>query len=83
MGTPTIEPYSLRRTRDGNILLHAVLAENHHHRSYRLDRIVGARATARTFVPLYAVELSPASGLSIPATFHPPVAQVRSVRPAC
>jgi hypothetical protein len=41
------------------LVLHALRAENKQHRSYRLDRIVGARATTRTFVPSYAVELAP------------------------
>ena len=30
-----------------------------HIRNYRTDRIRGARATARTFVPRYAIELTP------------------------
>ena len=58
--TRRIEPYSLRRTQDGNIVLHAYDTEKQGHRSYRVDRIQDARSTGQTFVPRYAVELSPA-----------------------
>ena len=54
----TIEPYSLRRTAAGEIVLHAVRADSHEPRSYRLDRIRGAAVTNRTFVPQFAIELS-------------------------
>ena len=58
--TRRIESYSLRRTQDGNIILHAYDTEKQGHRSYRVDRIQDARSTGQTFVPRYAVELSPA-----------------------
>ncbi len=57
--TRTIEPYSLRRTQEGNIVLHAVRSQNQQHRSYRVDRILGAHITQLTFVPRYTVELTP------------------------
>lgn len=57
--TRRIEPYSLRRTQDGNIVLHAWNRDKNEHRSYRVDRMQGARITNQTFVPRYAVELSP------------------------
>ena len=57
--TRRIEPYSLRRTREGNIVLHAWNADRNEHRSYRVDRMQGARVTNSVFVPRYAVELSP------------------------
>ena len=44
-GRRLIEPYSLRRTRDGNLLLYAVKHNTGEDRSYRVDRIQGARAT--------------------------------------
>ena len=50
-----IEPYSLRRTRDGNIVLHAVRTTTGGHRGYRVDRIEGVQATAEGFEPRYAV----------------------------
>ena len=58
--TRRIEPYSLRRTQDNNIILHAYDTEKQGHRSYRVDRIQDARSTGQTFVPRYAIELSPA-----------------------
>lgn len=58
-GTRVIEPYSLRRTQDDNIILHAWTIERDAHRSYRVDRIQGARTTNRSFTPRYAVELTP------------------------
>ncbi len=55
----TIEPFSLRQTLAGDILLHAIRADSREHRSYRIDRIQGAGITNRTFVPQYEVELTP------------------------
>jgi predicted nucleotidyltransferase component of viral defense system len=56
-----IEPYSLRRTQEGNLLLLAVKHQTGEPRSYRVDRIQGAEATQQPFVPRYAIEFS-ASG---------------------
>lgn len=61
-GTRTIEPYSLRRTMAGEILLYAVRTADGQSRSYRVDRIEGARATRQSFAPRYQVEL----GHSVP-----------------
>jgi hypothetical protein len=55
----------LRRTLDGNILLHAFNADKREHRSYRVDRIAAARTTHQTFVPRYAIELSPQGPMMI------------------
>jgi len=55
-----IEPYSLRRSRAGDILLYAVRAADGQSRSYRLDRILGAAVTEQSFAPRYEVELTPA-----------------------
>jgi hypothetical protein len=63
-----IEPYSLRRTKDGNIILHAVRRDSGEARSYRIDRIEGASATKMQFEPRYAVELTPSGYLPIPNT---------------
>ncbi len=65
-GTRTIEPYSLRRTMAGDLLLYAVRSQDGQDRSYRVDRILGARATQQTFVPRYAVELSATEPLHAP-----------------
>lgn len=53
-----IEPYSLRRTAEGNLVLHAVRTESGEHRSYRVDRMQGATVTSQVFSPRYAFELT-------------------------
>jgi predicted nucleotidyltransferase component of viral defense system len=62
-----IEPYSLRRTRDGNLLLFAVRHETGESRAYRVDRIQGAKATNVSFVPKYMIELTPSGPMSAPS----------------
>jgi len=63
-----IEPYSLRRTQEGNLLLHAVKHQTGEHRAYRVDRIEGAAATQEPFVPRYAIEFSASGSFSAPVT---------------
>ena len=63
-----IEPYSLRRSKAGQVLLYAVRSDSQVVRCYRLDRIVSARATDQRFVPRYVVELLPANTGPIPPT---------------
>lgn len=63
-----IEPYSLRRTSAGAILLFAVRSANGESRSYRLDRIQGATVTAQSFAPRYTIELTPTEFGAIPPT---------------
>ena len=65
-GTRTIEPYSLRQTQAGDILLHAIRVDDQQHRSYRIDHIQGASVTNRTFAPRYEVELTPTGPLVAP-----------------
>ena len=67
-GRRLIEPYSLRRTKDGNIILKASRHDTGEAKSYRVDRIEGAHATNTPFVPRYAIELTSAGPLSIPLT---------------
>jgi predicted nucleotidyltransferase component of viral defense system len=71
-GTRVIEPYSMRRTQAGDIVLHALRADGSGHRSYRLDRIRAARATKQTFVPRYAIELTPMGPISAPMVMPAP-----------
>jgi predicted nucleotidyltransferase component of viral defense system len=63
-----IEPYSLRRTRDGNIVVYAIKTESREVRSYRLDRIQNVEITREVFVPIYSVELTAGETGSIPPT---------------
>jgi hypothetical protein len=63
--TRTVEPYSLRETQAGHIILHTHDTTKNDHRGFRVDRIEGARTTNETFAPRYAVELSPQGPVSI------------------
>lgn len=53
-----IEPYALRRSRAGNLLVYAIKVETGDVRAYRADRIEGVRITNTGFRPRYAIELS-------------------------
>ena len=64
-----IEPYSLRQTGEGNILLHAIRADGGGNRAYRVDRIESAEVTTHPFTPRFLVEF-PASG-TVPAPPSP------------
>jgi predicted nucleotidyltransferase component of viral defense system len=66
--TRRIEPYSLRRTKDENIILHAWNVDKNEHRAYRVDWIQGAQTTNQIFTPRYAVELTPSGPVSIQPT---------------
>ncbi len=63
-----IEPYSLRRTKEENIILHAHNVDKDEHRSYRVDRIQGAQITNQSFIPRFEVELTPAGPIQIEPT---------------
>lgn len=56
--TRMIEPYALRRSRPGNLLIYAIKVETGEVRAYRVDRIQGVRVTNTPFAPRYAIELS-------------------------
>lgn len=53
-----IEPYALRRSKAGNLLIYAIKAATGEVRAYRVDRIEGVRVTDVAFAPRYANELS-------------------------
>lgn len=61
-----IEPYSLRKTRAGNILLCALRHDSGGNRNYRIDRIQGAEVTNEAFIPRYTIELTPSGPISTP-----------------
>jgi predicted nucleotidyltransferase component of viral defense system len=67
-----IQPYSLRRTREGNLLLFAIRHQTGEDRSYRVDRIQGAEVTKEPFTPKYVVELTPSGPISAPPTTRRP-----------
>ena len=54
-GPRVVEPYALRATRDGNLLLF-VVNDHRQLRSYRVDRIAGVRVLNTPFQPRYTVE---------------------------
>ena len=66
--TRRIEPYSLRLTKEGNIILHAHNRDKDESRTYRVDRIEGANVTGETFNLRFAIELTPAGPLGIAPT---------------
>lgn len=76
----TIEPYSLRRSKAGNLLLYAVRTDRGEPRAYRVDRIESVQVTNRTFVPRYAIEFSLGGPLStLPLAGSTAPSQVRSL----
>lgn len=54
-GPRRVEPYSLRRTKDRNLVLF-VVNDRRQLRSYRVDRIAGIKPTTESFTPAYQVE---------------------------
>lgn len=68
--TPTIEPYSVRRSSVGDLLLFGVKADTGESRSYRLDRIQIATVTKQPFQPRFVVELTASGPLSAPAIWR-------------
>ncbi len=66
LSTPVIEPYSLRRTRTGDLILHAVKADTQEERSYRVDRIQSIKVTMRPFRPRFQIEFSPTGPINAP-----------------
>lgn len=54
-GPRLVEPYSFRRTKDGNLLLFLV-NDLGQLRAYRLDRVAGIRPTDQSFRPRFLVE---------------------------
>ena len=54
-----IEPYSLRRTRKNNLILHAIKSETREHRTFRVDWIQSIKVSTKPFKPKYKIEFSP------------------------
>jgi len=51
-----IEPYSLRQSSEGNIVLCAIKHQSKESRMYRVDRIESVKLTSMTFTPIYRIE---------------------------
>ena len=60
-----IEPYSLRRTSNGTIVLHVHNRDKNVHRSDRVERIEGASVTDKSFSPRFAIELTSVGSANI------------------
>ncbi len=77
----TVEPYSLRKTQNGHLLLHAIRVDNRQHRSYRVDNIQSVSVTDRSFRPIYITEFSSVGPIHAPpSTTRAPEYQPRSRR---
>lgn len=61
-----IEPYALRRTAAGKLLLCTVKTATGETRTYRVDRIIGVSVTQQSFKPRFLVELTGSGPLSAP-----------------
>ncbi len=57
--TYRIEPYSLRTTAEGNMLLYGVKLPSAEIRCFRTDRIIGATVTRQSFTPRYSIDFIP------------------------
>lgn len=70
-GVRRVETYSLRRSSEGEIILHIEKVGANEHRTYRVDRIRGVEVTNETFAPRHQIELSPNRSLRIPDSSRP------------
>jgi predicted nucleotidyltransferase component of viral defense system/DNA-directed RNA polymerase subunit RPC12/RpoP len=57
--TYVIEPYSLRTTREGNMLLYGVKLPTGEIRCFRTDRIISATVSRQAFAPRYSIDFIP------------------------
>ncbi|MFN5588689.1 MAG: nucleotidyl transferase AbiEii/AbiGii toxin family protein [Holosporales bacterium] len=60
-----IEPYSLRRTADGNIILYAIKQPSGQTRAFRIDRILNAQILQEAFKPHFVIDFLPAGPVTI------------------
>lgn len=67
-GIRRVEPYSLRRTANGDVVLHIEKPDRSEHRTYRVDRIMNAQASNEIFIPRHEIELSPDKPVHMPAS---------------
>jgi len=63
-----IEPYAFRRTKDGNIILHAYDKSSDGYRTFRVDRLLKATVSKRPFNPRNIIEFSQRGTIAIPPT---------------
>ena len=75
----TVEPYSLRKSNPGNILLYAWETESGRIKAFDVKKMTVLKAMTRTFVPRYKIELS-SSGTIASDILIPERTPVRGVR---
>jgi len=61
-----LEPYSLRRTKDGNILLYAIKTATNATRAFRIDRIIEIKILNESFEPKWRIEFSSSGSTPAP-----------------
>jgi Nucleotidyl transferase AbiEii toxin, Type IV TA system/WYL domain len=66
-----IEPYSLRRSRVGNLLLCAVKVASRESRTYRVDRIQSIKVSTQPFVPVFRIEFGSTGQIYAPYLARP------------
>jgi len=74
----TVEPYSLRRPRTGNLLVYGWELESSQIKAFNIDKISAVVVTHETYSPRYRVELSSIGSFVAPAPHRSP--RVRSPR---
>jgi predicted nucleotidyltransferase component of viral defense system len=62
----TVEPYSLRRPRTGNLLLYVFDRGRGAVRAFKVNEIANVRVSQDSFVPRFSIELSPGGPLHAP-----------------
>lgn len=60
------EPYSLRRARNGNLLLYAWEVSSPNIKAFNVQKIGGLRVTSMMFTPRHPIEFSPVGAISAP-----------------
>ncbi len=61
-----LEPYSLRRTKEKKLILHAIKAGTQEHRTFRVDWIQGIKVSTKPFVPKYQIEFTSIGPINAP-----------------
>jgi predicted nucleotidyltransferase component of viral defense system len=62
--TYLIEPYSLRKDSSNRLLLFGLKHPKREIRQFRTDKILSAKITSQTFIPLYQIEFLPIGNIS-------------------
>ncbi len=67
-----VEPYSLRRTKAGNYILHTIRISNQEHRAYRIERIQSIKVINKPFKPKYQIEFASTGIITASQTTNKP-----------